>query len=253
MSSRNLYFVLVLTLLSALSLVLSRPASEKRAVEVNPEEGNWFEGDIRFRDGFDPMNGLVDTQYRWPDAVVYYQLSTDFNDTEVEIIHKAIAEYHNKTCIKWVAKTEEAKDFVDFQNEESGCWSYVGRQGGAQTLNLQDACFKRYGTVVHEMMHAAGFYHEQSRTERDDFVEIVWENIIEGYEHNFDKYGADEIDPFDVPYDYGSVMHYPELAFSNNGEPTIVPREPNVTIGQRIEMSVSDQLKLNRMYECAIH
>lgn len=70
------------------------------------------------------------------------------------------------------------------QGEDSGCWSYVGRSGGRQTLNLQrsypgNGCF-RNGTIVHEFLHAAGFFHQQSAPERDDYVEIVWENIQPG-------------------------------------------------------------------------
>lgn len=84
----------------------------------------------------------------------------------------------------------------------SGCWSYVGMQGGRQQLNLQPSqievgCF-RLGTVIHEYLHAVGFFHMQSATERDDYVRIVWENIQAGTERNFDKYNASYITNFGV-------------------------------------------------------
>lgn len=63
----------------------------------------------------------------------------------------------------------------------------------------------------------------QSATERDDYVEIMWENIEPGMESNFDKFSADVITNFGVEYDYGSIMHYDPYGFSINGLPTIVP------------------------------
>lgn len=63
----------------------------------------------------------------------------------------------------------------------------------------------------------------QSATDRDEFVQIVWDKIISGLEYNFDKYEANYISHFEVPYDYGSVMHYPRKAFSIDGSDTIIP------------------------------
>ena len=64
------------------------------------------------------------------------------------------------------------------------CYSYIGRIGGAQTLSLDPNCYRNGepGTVEHEFVgvHAFGFYHEQSRTDRDDFVTINWSNIQAG-------------------------------------------------------------------------
>lgn len=51
-----------------------------------------------------------------------------------------------------------------------------------------------------------------------------------------------------MEYDYGSVMHYSSTAFSVNGEATIVPKVPGVTIGQRNGLSVQDALEIMRIY-----
>lgn len=76
---------------------------------------------------------------------------------------------------------------------------------------------------MHEFLHALGFYHMQSATERDDYVKIEWDNIQPGTANNFNKYDANRITNFNVEYDVTSVMHYSAYAFSYNGFATIVP------------------------------
>lgn len=63
----------------------------------------------------------------------------------------------------------------------------------------------------------------QSTYDRDEFVTIHWENVIEGVENNFQKYTSSEVTHFNTTYDYYSVMHYGAYGFSRNGKPTIVP------------------------------
>lgn len=140
------------------------------------------------------------------------------------------------------------------QGQNSGCWSYVGRIGGRQFLNLQSfdrelGCFRLY-TIVHEFLHAIGFYHMQSATERDEYVRIVWDKIQSGTESNFDAYSSDFITNFNVEYDYGSVMHYGSTAFTIDGSDTIIPlRDLNgETMGQRLRLSDKDTSRVNRMY-----
>lgn len=80
-------------------------------------------------------------------------------------------------------------------------------RGGRQQLNLQlnepgYGCFRLY-TIVHEFLHALGFYHMQSNYVRDDYVEIIWENIQSGTENNFNKMSETSTSNFGVDYDFG--------------------------------------------------
>ncbi|XP_030573375.1 low choriolytic enzyme-like [Drosophila novamexicana] len=220
--------------------------------EVNPEElGSYLEGDMLVPETAITMkNGLITQTSRWPGGVVPYKIRGTFNALELAVIQGAIEEYHRRTCIRFVPHKGE-RDYISIINDFSGCWSAVGRVGGQQKINLQTpGCLGRPGTVLHELMHALGFLHEQSRKERDDYVAIQYMNVRWRALRNFRK--VDNTEAFGVPYDYGSVMHYSKRAFSFNGQPTIVAKQADGAnrMGQRLGFSDLDIEKLHRMYDC---
>lgn len=170
----------------------------------------------------------------------------------MDTIERAFIEYHKHTCIKFIPRRPSDKDYISIEAGNSGCWSSVGRLGGKQVLNLQSpGCLNKIGTVIHELLHAIGFLHEQNREERDGFVVIKQNNIRQGYEINFSKAKSGEASGYGVPYDYGSVLHYSSTAFSKNGQPTIEAKtKSNEKMGQREGFSKKDIEKVNKMYQC---
>lgn len=144
-------------------------------------------------------------------------------EEETLSILNAMQEYHNKTCIRFRPFLKSDENWIDIKQDYSGCWSSVGMKTEGQVVNLGSEKCRRHGVIIHELLHAAGFYHQQSASDRDDFIKIYWENIKKGREHNFNKYNESIVTNFDVPYDYESVMHYSAKAFSKNGNITIEP------------------------------
>lgn len=140
----------------------------------------------------------------------------------LEKINNALIEYHERTCIIFRLATSKDKDYVKFLSgaSDSGCFSRIGRVGGEQIINLESAECDT-GNIVHEIMHALGFWHQQSAPNRDEYVRIVEENINKTFSQNFNKFGYDFVTSFGIEYDYGSIMHYDPKAFSENGLPTI--------------------------------
>ena len=63
-------------------------------------------------------------------------------------------------------------------------------------------------------MHLLGFYHEQSRTDRDENVRVNYENIDSQNWIQFAKFGFDVITDLGTPYDYRSLSHYGEYYYS---------------------------------------
>ena len=59
------------------------------------------------------------------------------------------------------------------------CWGHVGMGRGKSQISVGNGCEYRH-VMTHEIGHALGFFHEQSRTDRDDYVKIEWNNIPSG-------------------------------------------------------------------------
>jgi hypothetical protein len=203
-----------------------------------------FEGDIVLGTAEEVRNppggrgiGIVGSEFRWPDGIVAFT-ATDEVASRVEA---AVSHWEQRTPFRFKRRTDEG-DFISFQ-ALNGCFSRVGRQGGEQVISLGTGC--GVGAAIHEIGHALGLWHEQSRSDRDDFIEILFENISPLHRHNFDKHILDGDDLGE--YDFGSIMHYPATAFSVNGSPTIRVKGGQ-PIGQRAGLSQGDVAAIAMMY-----
>ncbi|EDV99283.1 seminal metalloprotease 1 [Drosophila grimshawi] len=248
-------FFIVTLIFVLLKNILGAPAAH---TELDPELiSGHTEGDMVLSS--EQRNGLRDGTYRWPDRTVYYYINKNIDQAHRNHILIGLRTIELNSCLIFKEALVDQKYYVNITSEPGGCFTAVGFQNRVQRMNLQNhdldtGCY-RMGTIMHEMLHALGFYHQQSSSDRDDYVRIVTENIVEGKEHNFDKYDEGMVDNFDQTYDYGSVLHYTPYGFSKNGEMTIVPliAGGDKIMGQRLQMSQTDINRLNVMYKCPLH
>lgn len=212
-------------------------------------------------EGKDDMDGNFDdtalggamTKHRWEtrkDDIIQVPFdfkSSNFDSSELSNIESWMKDLEEDAkVIKFVKRTNE--DHYILVQDGTGCSSYVGNiKNGGQPLTLKrNGCLYK-GIVQHEFIHALGFYHEQSRPDRDKYVTINKSNIKPSYIYNFEK--RNDLSSLGSEYDFGSVMHYGRTAFTKNGKDTISSKT-NKAFGQRVGASETDVEQIRLMYQC---
>ncbi len=153
----------------------------------------------------------------WPAGRVPYRFDANVNDYRRQLFREAAAEWETVADVDFVPALPSDQDFVLVQDSDQNS-SFIGMVGGSQTINISD--WNSKFLIAHELAHALGVSHEQSRSDRDTYVRINTENIQAGKEHNFTIRNTSNL----TPYDFESIMHYSRTGFSSNGLPTIEPQ-----------------------------
>jgi hypothetical protein len=216
---------------------------------------------------------ITGDDFRWPRGEIPYTIQSTL-PMQNRVID-AIRHFEDRTPIRFVKRTDSNAayfpNYVSFiqyvpqRNEKPEevfhCSSPIGmRSIGEQSIILSDQCIT--GDAIHEIGHTVGLWHEQSREDRDDFVGIIWDNIVSGptqnddMRHNFDQHINDGDDV--GPYDYRSIMHYGAWYFSidkdTRDKPTIEVLRPDLpggnadSLGQKNGLSDGDIAAVIQMY-----
>uniref|UniRef100_A0A0K0D0Q8 Metalloendopeptidase n=1 Tax=Angiostrongylus cantonensis TaxID=6313 RepID=A0A0K0D0Q8_ANGCA len=227
---------------------INRNANLRTTYLINGSENYVVQNNFRrvrrqaYRDRFYP-NTIWDKTF-------YYYFAPTATDT-VKTVLKAAAQYwQQNTCIKFV-ESRTAPNRVRVLKGD-GCYSYVGKVGGVQDLSLGKGC-ESVGTAAHELGHALGFFHSQSRVDRDDFIRVLVDNIQPEFVDQFGKESTATNYNYGMPYDYGSIMQYGATSASRNGRNTMVAKLANYqqTMGSDI-VAFYDVSMMNEHYNCKV-
>ncbi|CAJ0951211.1 unnamed protein product, partial [Mesorhabditis belari] len=153
----------------------------------------------------------------WAGRTVYYTFATGaaaLSARAKQVALLGIDQWRKATCISFV-QSATAKNRIRFFKGD-GCYSNVGMTGGVQDLSLGDGC-ETIGHAAHELGHALGFWHTQSRWDRDTFLNVILARIPAQWRDQFSKETSATNHNYGVTYDYGSIMHYDgrELSSTN--------------------------------------
>lgn len=135
--------------------------------------------------------------------------------------------------VRCVAKGSEAK-FAVVSTKQSGCFASVGMPIHSNgIINLGEGCW-RGATVLHEIGHAFGLIHEHQRTDRDQYIDVLLENVIPEYRFAYDIIPSSRITE---GYDFDSIMHYWPGYFASSSNPTMVPKPQYAEQGRNMGLA----------------
>lgn len=179
----------------------------------------------------------------WPTSKIPFHIETGLSNSERVL--QAISLFEG-TAIEFIPYSDQ-RDAIVFTNGTENCKSYVGYTGGLQPILLSANC--KPDEIAHEILHALGFIHEQNRSDRDNFINVLSENIEVNKIENFEKLPDEYMIVSGLSsFDFESLMIYPDWMFAKNGNPTM-----HAKAGQRIipgkGLSTLDRERLNLAYK----
>ncbi len=202
--------------------------------------------------------GIAFPQYLWPKVGNIYQVpyTIDSQSGDVANIQTAISQFNStfSGVIEFVQHSTET-NYVDFNfdpNSNNGVCEAtegdagIGEQFATGAGGTQNPC--TVATVLHEMGHIVGVWHEQSRPDRNTYVNVNYNNVIAASRSNFDEpYDSEGVQDLTL-YDYASIMEYPATSFSSNGEPCIESIPAGIPLSNSSGYSAGDIDGILRLY-----
>jgi len=175
--------------------------------------------------------GVADLGSLWPGGVVYYDDGGCIVGNTCPNLAQAVNTFNTDFAgtVQWTEWTTQAT-YVVITLSGTGGRGDVDTIGypptpGPVTMNCNTDC--NIATLLHEMGHIVGLYHEQTRTDRDSYVTMYYNNVVKStWVNNFAINLQNQ--QLLTAYDYASVMQYPPFVYSSNGGPVIETIPPGI-------------------------
>jgi hypothetical protein len=173
--------------------------------------------------------GVLNPASLWPKvsgvATVYYQVVSGSADTAN--ISNAVSTFNAdfSGVIQWVNGTGNGT-YVQFNlnaTDTTGACEITSigyPLYPPAVVNLGGSGSCTVTTILHEMGHVIGLWHEFVRPDRNSYVSVNYNNVIKGSWTSDFAIDTQNLQVL-TPYDYASVMQYPPYTLSRNGAPVI--------------------------------
>ena len=204
--------------------------------------------------GISLFSATSDSSMLWPGGKIYYQFGVKDEGLR-NLIHRSMSHIEKRTCIRFIERGVfqrflRINDYVTIFRGK-GCYSMVGRARGSQPLSLGPGC-ENESIIVHELMHAIGFFHKHSRSDRDQYLDIHWHNIDKKMWPQFEKLQPEQ-NLILTPFDYMSIMLYGPRTFSYDDFGITMTRKDGgrlIDIPFKNGLSKHDIFNVNQLYDC---
>ncbi|XP_003425141.1 zinc metalloproteinase nas-7-like isoform X1 [Nasonia vitripennis] len=194
-----------------------------------------------------------DRDFLWPYGIVPYTFEKSYPLEWAMIFEKTVRYVKRTTCIRYRRRRPQDQDYIEVAhlNTTAACnRGITGYFRGRTFLYLQSHCIHDRGLTLHMMMIVLGFYDQHNLHNRDDYINIHWDNVIPEAKAYLYKYRPEDSTDFGLPYDYHSVMQLYDWVYANKENvTTFSPKIKGVTLGPRNKFSPDDIMKINTLYE----
>ncbi|GMT36511.1 hypothetical protein PFISCL1PPCAC_27808, partial [Pristionchus fissidentatus] len=164
---------------------------------------------------------------------------------------EAMKFWQEYTCLNFKEDTTRTKGIKFISG--AGCFSTLGRwPHGSQSLSLYNQGCNNMATAMHEVEHALGVNHQMTRLDRDSYLRVYEDRIVNGIVKQYQK--KEGTQTFGLPYEYGSVMHYTGgSAAKVHGQATMeaLDKDYQQSLGGQ-EPSFLDVQIVNLLYKCSM-